>query len=92
VRIPRGRIDNPDVIDQRGSFPSEVSPEEEPPNAPDPNSPPWDGAAPIVLKSDAQRAVRGALALSGVVAVGAFLLGRASVASVRSSRRRYRPR
>jgi len=91
VRIPGGRIDNPDVIDQRGSFPPEVSPEEEPPNVQDSDSPSWDGTAPIVLKSDAQRAVRGALVLSGVVAVGAFLLGRASVAP-KSSRRRYRPR
>lgn len=84
VRIPRGSVDNPDVIDRRGASPPEVD------ETFRPQPPSWDGVAPIVLKSDAQRAVRGALALSGVVAVGSFLLGRASVARSRPMRSRRR--
>lgn len=85
MRIPRRPVDNPDVIDQRGVVVPEGGSASE---ARTPSS--WDGVAPIVLKSDAQRAVHAAIALSGVVAVGSFLLGRASVTRMKPARRRRR--
>lgn len=96
MRIPRGPIENPDVIDQRGASPIDYPLDSPPVNAPPDvdrdadDRPSWDGVSPIVLKSDAKRAVHATLALSGVVAIGAFLLGRASVATTRTVKRKRR--
>lgn len=96
MRIPRGPIDNPDVIDQRGASPIDYPLDYPPVNAPSEadrevdDRPSWDGVSPVVLKSDAKRAVHATLALSGAVAIGAFFLGRASVSSTRTVRRKRR--
>ena len=76
MRRPSGiGIDNPDVIDRRG----EVVP-------PDPapyRDGSWDGVSPLVLKSEAQKT---ALQVGALAALGAFLLGRATVLARREPR------
>lgn len=86
MRRPYGEVDNPDVIDQRGAPP----PEGASPDPSDGTSQVWDGASPLVLKSDHDRVVRDLSLAFGVIALGAYVagewVGRSSSPRARASR------